>query len=116
MIQKWIAGVKKLARVAKRYPQSAYAGMVNYLQAKWQYLCHVQPGVGPHLIPPVEEALRAKFIPALLGTDDPISDEFNLLHAQGIKQGGTAIRDPSEATERLHRASTEGTDLLTYPQ
>ncbi|WP_460986704.1 hypothetical protein, partial [Staphylococcus aureus] len=62
--------MEKLAKVAQRYPQAAYAGMVNCLQAEWQYLCRVEPGVGTHLAP-VEDALRNKFIPALLGTTKP---------------------------------------------
>ena len=111
MVQKWVEGVDKLAKVARRYPQSAYAGLVNCLQAEWQYLCRVEPGVGQHLAP-VEAALREKFIPALLGTDDPINDEFHLLLAQGVKQGGLAIRDPVGAANRLHRASTEATGVL----
>eukprot|EP00804_Cyclotella_cryptica_P014859 CCRYP_020381-RB/>CCRYP_020381-RB protein AED:0.31 eAED:0.31 QI:0/-1/0/1/-1/1/1/0/224 len=111
MVQKWVEGVDKLAKVARRYPQAAYAGLVNCLQAEWQYLCRVEPGVGQHLAP-VEAALREKFIPALLGTDDPINDEFRLLLAQGVKQGGLAIRDPASAANRLHRASTEATGVL----
>eukprot|EP00804_Cyclotella_cryptica_P008690 CCRYP_018533-RD/>CCRYP_018533-RD protein AED:0.12 eAED:0.12 QI:0/-1/0/1/-1/1/1/0/466 len=111
MVQKWVEGVDKLAKVARRYPQAAYAGLVNCLQAEWQYLCRVEPGVGQHLAP-VEAALREKFIPALLGTDDPINDEFRLLLAQGVKQGGLAIRDPAGAASRLHRASTEATGVL----
>eukprot|EP00804_Cyclotella_cryptica_P022225 CCRYP_020341-RA/>CCRYP_020341-RA protein AED:0.41 eAED:0.41 QI:0/0/0/0.66/0/0/3/0/301 len=82
-----------------RYPQSAYAGLVNCLQAEWQYLCQVEPGVGPHL-EPVEEALRTQFIPALFGGQDPISNELRLLIAQGVEQ------------ERLHQTSTEATSLL----
>eukprot|EP00804_Cyclotella_cryptica_P030400 CCRYP_008488-RD/>CCRYP_008488-RD protein AED:0.23 eAED:0.23 QI:0/-1/0/1/-1/1/1/0/262 len=74
MVQKWVSGVERLAKVAMRYPQSAYAGLVNCLQAEWQYLCRVEPGVGPHL-EPVEEALRTQFIPALFGGQDPISNE-----------------------------------------
>ena len=39
----WVKGVKLLARVALRYPQTAYVGMVWSLQAKWQYLSRVSP-------------------------------------------------------------------------
>ena len=61
MVQKWVAEVDKLAKVQRRYPQAAYTGLVNCLQAEWQYLCWVEPGVGQHLAP-VETALREKFI------------------------------------------------------
>ena len=111
MVQKWLDGIDKLARVARRYPQSAYASLVNCLQAEWQYLCQVEPDVGHHLAP-LEDALRRKFIPALLGVDTPITEEFRLLLAQGVKQGGLAIRNPVAAAPRLHQASTEATSLL----
>eukprot|EP00804_Cyclotella_cryptica_P017895 CCRYP_001275-RA/>CCRYP_001275-RA protein AED:0.09 eAED:0.08 QI:0/-1/0/1/-1/1/1/0/754 len=111
MVQKWVSGVERLAKVAMRYPQSAYAGLVNCLQAEWQYLCRIEPGVGPHL-EPVEEALRTQFIPALFGGQDPISNELRLLIAQGVKQGGLAIRNPVREAERLHQTSTEATSLL----
>ena len=62
MVQRWVNGVEKLAKVARRYPQTAYVGLVNCLQAEWQYLCRVEPGVGAHLTP-VEDALRDIFIP-----------------------------------------------------
>eukprot|EP00804_Cyclotella_cryptica_P015633 CCRYP_003626-RA/>CCRYP_003626-RA protein AED:0.41 eAED:0.41 QI:0/0/0/0.66/0.5/0.33/3/0/308 len=70
-----------------------------------------EPGVGPHL-EPVEEALRTQFIPALFGGQGPISNELHLLIAQGIKQGGLAIRNPVREAERLHQTSTEATSLL----
>eukprot|EP00804_Cyclotella_cryptica_P002229 CCRYP_020436-RA/>CCRYP_020436-RA protein AED:0.38 eAED:0.38 QI:0/-1/0/1/-1/0/1/0/119 len=98
MVQKWVSGVERLAKVAMRYPQSAYAGLVNCLQAEWQYLCRVEPGVGPHL-EPVEEALRTQFIPALFGGQDPISNELSLFIAQGVKQGGLAIQNPVREAE-----------------
>ena len=75
MVTKWVGGVERLAKVAQRYPQAAYAGLVNCLQAEWQYLCRVEPGVGTHLAP-VEDALRNKFIPALFGTSKPTTDKL----------------------------------------
>ncbi len=39
MVKKWVAGIKTLARIAVRFPQTAYAGLVSSLQAKWQYIC-----------------------------------------------------------------------------
>jgi len=37
-IQQWIKGIKRLANVAPRFPQTAYAGMAKSLQLEWQYL------------------------------------------------------------------------------
>ena len=75
MVWKWVNGVEKLAKVAQKYPQAAYEGLVNCLQAEWQYLCRVEPGVGAHLTP-VEDALMDKFMPALLGTMETTPDEL----------------------------------------
>ena len=43
-VKKWVAGIEILARIASRFPQTAYAGLVSSLQAEWQYLCRVVPG------------------------------------------------------------------------
>ena len=93
-VAKWVEGVESLARVSWRYPPVAYAGLVWCLQSEWQYLCRVCPGVGEHLRP-IEVALRRKFISAVLGQRgyDP-SDNAQKLYANGVKQGGLAIRPP----------------------
>ena len=111
-VEKWVAGVEALARVAWRYPQTAYAGLVWCLQAEWQYLCRICPGVGEHLRP-IEVALRERFIPAVLGHKGYVpSDSARQLFANGVKQGGLAIRIPHEQAEPLHAVSGEATRLL----
>ena len=108
-VDKWVEGVKALARVAWRYPQTAYAGLVWCLQAEWQYLCRVLPGVGEHLRP-IEVALRKEFIPAVLGHKGMVvSDDARKLYANGVKQGGLAIRVPHEQAEALHEVSMQAT-------
>ena len=110
-IQKWVRGVDTLAGVARRFPQAAYIGLTQCLQAEWQYLCRVEPDVGPSL-QPIEEAIRTKFLPSLFDFKEPISDNFRRLLAQGVKQGGIAIRDPVEGASRLHQASMDATAQL----
>eukprot|EP00804_Cyclotella_cryptica_P006584 CCRYP_008565-RA/>CCRYP_008565-RA protein AED:0.42 eAED:0.42 QI:0/0/0/1/0.33/0/4/0/373 len=88
------------------------AGIEGALHAaEWQYLCRVEPDVGPSL-QPIEEAIRKKFLPSLFDFKEPISDDFRRLLAQGVKQGGIAIRDPVEGASRLHQASTDATAQL----
>jgi hypothetical protein len=48
-VKKWVAGIGILARIASRFPQTAYAGLVSSLQAEWQYLCRVVPGAARNL-------------------------------------------------------------------
>ena len=45
-INQWIAGIEALSKVARRYPQTAYAGLTKSLQAEWQAIrstCYPQP-------------------------------------------------------------------------
>ncbi len=35
MVKKWVTGNETLARIAVRFPQTAYAGLVSSLQSKW---------------------------------------------------------------------------------
>jgi hypothetical protein len=39
-VRVWVDGVKILASVAKRFPQTAFAGLTISLQNEWQYLIH----------------------------------------------------------------------------
>ena len=66
MIAQWTEGVERLATVAKRYPQTAFAGLARSLQSEWQYIQRVAPYTG-HFFEPVEAVLRDTFLPALLG-------------------------------------------------
>jgi hypothetical protein len=112
MVKQWVDGVEKLAQVATKFPQSAYFGLTQCLQAEWQYVCRVEPDVGTYL-QPVEDALRSKFIPALFGgLSEPINDEFRRLLSNGVKQGGLAIPNPVLGASRLHQASKDSAELL----
>jgi hypothetical protein len=50
-VKKWVTGIETLARLAVRFPQTAYAGLVSSLQAKWQYICRIVLGAGQYLEP-----------------------------------------------------------------
>jgi len=64
-IQQWVRGVERLAQVAPRFPQTAYAGLSKSLQLEWQYLQRVVPDTGATLVP-IEAAIANTFLPALL--------------------------------------------------
>jgi hypothetical protein len=74
--------VEILARIASRFPQTAYVCLASSLQAKWQYICRVVPGA-EHYLGLIETAIREKFIPALLQVSDPVDDTFRQLLSQG---------------------------------
>ena len=45
-VEAWAHEVSILAKIAKRYPQLAYAGLGVSLQPEWQYLQRTIPRVG----------------------------------------------------------------------
>ena len=68
-MEAWAHGVKVLARIARRHPQSDYAGLGMSLQSEWQYLQRTVPGVDT-LMGSIEEALREKTPPSLFGGEE----------------------------------------------
>ena len=52
-VEAWAHGVKVLDKIARRHPQSAYAGLGMSLQLEWKYLQRTVPGVGT-LMGPIE--------------------------------------------------------------
>jgi hypothetical protein len=110
-VKKWAAGVETFARIASRFPQTAYAGLVSSLQAKWQYICHIVPGA-EHYLDPIKMAVREKFIPALLQVSDPVDDTFCQLLSHGVKLGGLALRNPVTSAPCLHQSSVDVCNIL----
>ena len=66
MVAKWAMAVETLAKVAVKFPQSAYAGFTFCLQNEWQYLQRVVADTGP-FFNELEKAIRLHFIPASWG-------------------------------------------------
>ena len=64
-IAEWTDGAQRLPKIARRYPQTAFAGMTKSLQMEWQYLQRVLPDCGA-AFQPIEDALRQDFTPDCL--------------------------------------------------
>ena len=62
------------------------------MQLEWQYLQRTVPVVGT-LMGPIEEALREKFFPVILGGEE-INAEFRKILGHSVKHGGLGIPDP----------------------
>ena len=91
-VEVWTEAVKTLAKIAVRYPQAAYAGVVMCLQNEWQFVQRTCPGTG-FVFEPVEQALRNDFIPALFGVESISGEDWELI-SHSVKRGGFAIRNP----------------------
>jgi hypothetical protein len=60
--------VSELAKVAARFPQTAYAGLQKLLQQEWQFLQRVTNALGLEFSV-IALALHYDFLQALFGTE-----------------------------------------------
>ena len=102
-VEAWAHGVIVLGKIARRHPQSAYAGLGMSLKIEWQYLQWNVPGVGT-LIGPIEEALREKFFPSLFGGEE-ITADFREILGHSVKHGGLGIPDPRLSEDSAYNTS-----------
>ena len=110
-VQQWIKGVHRLAAAARRYPQTAYAGLSQSLQSEWQYLQRVTPNISPAFAP-LEAAIATVFLPALLDASVEEVAKLRPLLALPTRMGGLGIPDPTTTGEHCYAASTASTNLL----
>ena len=111
-VKAWAEGVRRLAKVACRYPQTAYAGLAKSLQSEWQFLQRVTPDVG-EAFAPVEEAIRESFLPALLGEEGAVSEDLRTLASWGTHRAGIGVPDPQKTADACLGASRSACDTLT---
>ena len=120
-ILKWRRAVQQLARIARRYPQTAHAGLTMSLQSEWQCLQRVTSGVrDAHA--PIEAAIVEEFLPALFDLPKEEVEHLRPLLSLSVRCAGLGIRSPTETAEGCYATSKactrklvdsllEGTDL-----
>ena len=93
-VEGWADSVRTLSRVARKHPQSAYAGLQKSLQQEWAFVQWVNPGISD-AFGPVEEEIAKAFLPALFEGvgDGPPGREITRLP---VKQAGMALPDPTQ--------------------
>jgi hypothetical protein len=110
--EEWVRGktnarasaVTTLAKVCKRYPQLAYAGLQKSLQQEWQFLQPVTDGISTEF-ESVESSLKEDFLPALL-VQSKIGQPLRDLLALPVKHAGIAIPNPTTSARGNFMAST----------
>ena len=94
----WVESVKIFARAARRYPQSAYAGLTKSLQMEWSYLQRVVPNAWT-FFGPVEDAITSEFLPALVGSS--IATSARELMGYPVRLAGIGISDPTTGNHQF---------------
>ena len=103
-IQKWTKAVETVATVARQYPQTAYVGLVQSLQAEWHYLQHVMLPTD-NTFDPVEQAIKDMFLPALFGEEAKHTVELQPLLTLSVHWAGIGILMPTTSGPRSHDTS-----------
>ena len=102
--------MKALGKIATRFPQTAYAGLVKALQNEWKYLQRVTTGSGS-LYAPIEKAITKVFLPAVLG-QATIGQTMRKQTALAVKRAGLGIPNPTTTTGDNYSASVNCSKLL----
>jgi hypothetical protein len=110
-IQQWVTGVKPMAKVARKHPQTAYAGLVQSLQGEWQCLQRVVPGTSDAFAP-LEDAVSRIFLPAPLEELPENLAPMRALLALLPRQAGLGVSSPQVTVAASHQSSVMSTGHL----
>ena len=109
IVEEWVQELNVLCDIAEIHPQAAYYAFTYSFRHKFNYIMTKIPDI-KHLLQPVEDVIRHKFIPTLCDNQDNNNNE-RLLFALPVSYGGlgdiTAISDieyniSNELTKELY--------------
>lgn len=100
----WTETIGVLSSIAKRFPQTACAGLQKSLQQQWQFVQLVTKGTGT-VFANVEQALASSFLPALLGDTPKDDNDIRALASLSIKCAGLALPNPMETGDTTYDSS-----------
>ena len=108
-IKEWIRNVEELAKIAITEPQVAFSAFIQRMQSRWVFVTRTVEGIS-ELMQPLEDVIRRKFIPALLGRE--VNDLERELFSLPARYGGLGIGNPCVQSARQYTNSEELTTPL----
>jgi len=108
-IDNWIKDVEQLSAIGEDEPQLALNAYTKALCMRWCFVQRTISNVG-HLFQPLEDALREKFIPAIVGRS--VSDKERRFLALPVRYGGIGILNPAETADLEYATSAKITTNL----
>ena len=109
-VDKWIQDVEELATIAEEEPQCALSAFNSGLSQRWSFLQRTVAGIS-ELFNPLEDAIRQRLIPALIGRQ--VSELERRMLALPYRHGGLGMRNPVLTADREYQASVAVTVDLT---
>ena len=104
-VDTWVHCVKRLADVAKAYPQSAYSAFTRSLSSEWSYLQRMVEGCEAEY-GRLRDAIRSLFAPAVFG-GEVLQVEHELLELP-VRLGGLVLADPVKSATTCSFLRLEG--------
>ena len=89
-IIKWVDDIEELSSIAENEPQLAYSAYTKALSMRWCFLQRTIPNI-KHYFEPLEEVIREKFIPAVIGR--------RITDVERKTFGGLGIQNPVETAD-----------------
>ena len=111
LVEKWIHQIEKLSEIAMYEPQAAYTAFTTSIRHKYTFYIRTIPEI-KHLLQPLENAIRLKFIPALTDGRMCNDNERDLLSLPP-RLGGSGIINLVKICEIEYEFSKEATQILT---
>ena len=108
--QNWIEDVEQLSTIAENEPQLAYSSYTKALCMRWCFVQRTIPNIKGYF-EPLEEAIREKFIPAVIGRR--VNNIERKIFALPVRLGGMGIQNPVETADTEFRNSFLITRNLT---
>ena len=103
--------LEQLASIANTQLRAAFSALTHGLASRWVYVARTIPNIAGHLLQPLEELLRTKFIPLLTGRAAPSDLESELLALPACLRG-LGLLNPSHLSTTKYSASMKVTQPL----
>eukprot|EP01002_Notosolenus_urceolatus_P004821 NODE_227_length_2442_cov_30.139992_g170_i1.p1 GENE.NODE_227_length_2442_cov_30.139992_g170_i1~~NODE_227_length_2442_cov_30.139992_g170_i1.p1 ORF type:complete len:701 (-),score=136.70 NODE_227_length_2442_cov_30.139992_g170_i1:339-2351(-) len=110
-VQTWCRELQSVADMAKVDPQAAHCLLTKGVVSKWRFLMRTT-AAEPAWFQPMEDALRSKVLPALLGVS-VISDALRARLELPCRHGGLGVPNPANMQGEEYAASLSLTSELT---
>lgn len=108
-VDTWSDLLFTLSHFAETYPQAVYSAVTHGVTGWWQFLCRTTPNICP-LLSPLEDAIRNKLIPSLVGRDPSIN--LRELFALPVRLGGLGICDPTTLGDEYNYSTCVSSPLI----
>ena len=108
-VDNWIKDLEELTDIAQNEPQIALSAYTKALCMRWSFTQRTISDIG-HLFQPLEDLIREKFIPAIVGRK--VSEIERRILALPVRFGGIGILNPVESAQIEYETSVKITANL----